>query len=129
MDINQVTLLGNLGANVELRYTKNQKAVAELRLGTSHRWRNAAGEQQEATEWHRIVIWGKQGEAASKYLHKGSQAMVQGRIQTRSWTDQQGVKHYVQEIIASNVVFLGGGKAAAPQQEEAPEVLDDEVPF
>ena len=88
--VNKVILVGNLGANPELRYTQGQQAVANLRLATTEKWTDKNGQKQEATEWHRVVVWGKQAEIANQYLTKGRQVYIEGSIRTRQWQDQQG---------------------------------------
>jgi len=105
--VNKAIIVGNLGADPELRHTPNGQAVCELRIATSSSW-TKNGEKHEQTEWHRVVVWGKQAEATAKYLSKGRQVYVEGRIQTRSWDDKDGTKRYMTEIIASDVQFLGG---------------------
>lgn len=105
--VNKVILLGNLGANPELRYTQGGTAVANLRLATTERWTDKSGQRQEATEWHRVVLWGKQAEIASQYLTKGRQIYVEGRIRTRQWQDQQGQKRYTTEIVGQNFQMVG----------------------
>ncbi|WP_428263199.1 single-stranded DNA-binding protein [Haliangium sp.] len=106
--VNKVILVGNLGADPELRYTQSGAAVCELRVATNESWTDRQGQRQERTEWHRIVVWGKQGENASKYLSKGRQVYVEGRLRTRGWEDKDGNKRYTTEIIANDVQFLGG---------------------
>ena len=106
--VNKVILVGNLGANPELRYTQGQQAVANLRIATTERWTDKSGQKQEATEWHRVVVWGRQAEICGQYLTKGRQVYVEGRIRTRQWQDQQGQKRYTTEIVAQNVQMLGG---------------------
>jgi len=106
--VNKVILLGNLGANPELRYTQGQQAVANLRIATTEKWTDKSGQKQEATEWHRVVVWGRQAEICGQYLTKGRQVYVEGRIRTRQWQDQQGQKRYTTEIVAQNVQMLGG---------------------
>jgi single-strand DNA-binding protein len=93
-----------------MRYTPSGQGVCELRLATSESWNDKSGQRQERTEWHRIVVWGKRAEVCSKYLAKGRQVFVEGRIQTRSWDDKDGNKRYMTEIIASDVQFLGSGR-------------------
>ena len=108
--INKVILIGRLGRDPEISYTASGQAVARLSLATSEEWRDkATGEKKERTEWHRIVVWGKQGENCGAYLAKGRQIYVEGRLQTREWEDKEGNKRYITEIIAGNVTFLGGG--------------------
>ena len=106
--VNKVILIGNLGANPELRYTQGQQAVANLRLATTEKWTDKNGQKQEATEWHRVVVWGKQAEICGQYLTKGRQVYIEGSIRTRQWQDQQGQKRFTTEIVARNVQMLGG---------------------
>jgi single-strand DNA-binding protein len=107
--VNKVILVGHLGADPDMRYTPSGQGVCELRLATSESWNDKNGQRQERTEWHRIVVWGKRAEVCSKYLAKGRQVFVEGRIQTRSYDDKDGNKRYITEIIANDVQFLGGG--------------------
>jgi single-strand DNA-binding protein len=106
--VNKVILLGNLGANPEMRFTQGGQAVANLRLATTERWTDKSGQRQEATEWHRVVLFGKTAEIAGQYLTKGRQVYIEGRIRTRQWQDQQGQKRYTTEIVATNMTLLGG---------------------
>ncbi len=107
--VNKVILVGNLGADPDMRYTPSGQGVCELRIATSESWNDKNGQRQERTEWHRIVVWGKRAEVCSKYLAKGRQVFVEGRIQTRTYDDKDGNKRYITEIIAADVQFLGGG--------------------
>ncbi|MEO8700662.1 MAG: single-stranded DNA-binding protein [Kofleriaceae bacterium] len=107
--VNKVILVGHLGADPDMRYTPSGQGVCELRLATSESWNDKNGQRQERTEWHRIVVWGKRAEVCSKYLSKGRQVFVEGRIQTRNYDDKDGNKRYITEIIANDVQFLGGG--------------------
>jgi single-strand DNA-binding protein len=107
--VNKVILVGNLGADPDMRYTPSGQGVCELRVATSESWNDKNGQRQERTEWHRIVVWGKRAEVCSKYLSKGRQVFVEGRIQTRTYDDKDGNKRYITEIIAMDVQFLGGG--------------------
>ena len=107
--VNKVILVGNLGADPDMRYTPSGQGVCELRVATSESWNDKNGQRQERTEWHRIVVWGKRAEVCSKYLSKGRQVFVEGRIQTRTYDDKDGNKRYITEIIAADVQFLGGG--------------------
>jgi len=108
--INKVILIGNLGADPEVRYTQSGTAVANLRIATNERWRDRqSGEQQERTEWHRVVLFGKLGEIASEYLRKGSQVFIEGRLQTRKWQGQDGQDRYTTEIVGNDMQMLGGG--------------------
>jgi len=126
--VNKVILVGNLGANPELRYTQGQQAVANLRLATTEKWTDKNGQKQEATEWHRVVVWGRQAEIAGQYLTKGRQVYVEGSIRTRQWQDQQGQKRYTTEIVARNIQMLGGrGERPAEDMAGATVPPDDSV--
>jgi single-strand DNA-binding protein len=111
--VNKVILVGNLGADPEVRFTPGGQAVANFRIATSESWTDKSGQKQERTEWHRIVVWGKLAELCGEYLAKGRQCYVEGRLQTREWTDKEGKKNYTTEVVASSVVFLGGGGGGA----------------
>ena len=102
-----------LGQDPELRYTQGGAGVTTLNVATNENWVDKSGQKQERTEWHRVVVWGKQAENAAQYLKKGRQVFVEGRLQTRQWQDQSGNKRYTTEIVAQNVQFLGGGSARA----------------
>ena len=105
--VNKAILVGNLGRDPELRHTPNGQAVVNFTLATSESWTDKSGERQERTEWHRIVVWGRQAEMCNQYLSKGRTVYVEGRIQTREWEDKEGAKRYTTEINASNVNFIG----------------------
>ena len=111
--VNKVILVGNLGRDAELRYTPGGAAVATLNMATTEVWNDKAGQQQEKTEWHRIVLWGKSAESLTEYLTKGKQIYVEGRLQTRQWDDKDGNKRYTTEIRGDRVVLLGGGGGGA----------------
>ena len=107
--VNKVILIGNLGADPELRYTPNgNRPVCSLRIATTEVYKDKAGQKQEQTEWHRITVWGDQAENCNKYLAKGRSVYMEGRLQTRSWDDKDGQKKYSTEVIAERVKFLGG---------------------
>jgi len=106
--VNKVILVGNLGADPELRYTNTGTAVANLRIATNEQWTDKNGERQSRTEWHNIVAWGKLGEICGKYLKKGRSIYVEGRLQTRTWDDQSGQKRYTTEVVAQVMQMLGG---------------------
>ena len=106
--LNKVLLMGNLGKDPELRYTSWGKAVATFSLATSQQWRDQDGKDQERTEWHRVVAWGRLGEICGEYLSKGKQVFIEGRIQSREWEDQEGKKRTTVEIIANDLIMLGG---------------------
>ncbi|MCC6219925.1 MAG: single-stranded DNA-binding protein [Deltaproteobacteria bacterium] len=116
MGLNRVFLLGNLGADPELRYTGSQMPVCTLNVATGEKRKSPEGEWVDHTEWHSVVVWGKQAENCSQYLAKGRQVFVEGRIQTKKWQDQEGRDRYKTEVIASNIQFVGGrGEAPANQ--------------
>jgi single-strand DNA-binding protein len=147
--VNKVILVGNLGRDAELRYTPGGAAVATINMATTEVWNDKAGQRQEKTEWHRVVLWGKSAESLAEYLTKGKQIYVEGRLQTRQWDDKDGNKRYTTEIRSDRIVLLsggGGGRGAAisrgaateemgspppsPGQEAPSEPLtDDDLPF
>ncbi len=152
--INKVILIGNLGNDPEVRYTANGSAVANISLATAESWKDKnTGEQQERTEWHRIVFFSRLAEIVGEYLRKGSQVYIEGRLQTRKWTDKEGQDRYTTEIVANEMQMLGsrgggGGTAsfepsqssesappaAAPARASAAaaapaEEFDDDIPF
>lgn len=114
--LNRATLLGNLGADPELKFTQGGQAVLKLRLATASSWIDKSGERKERTDWHTIVFWGKRAEGLNKVLSKGTRVYVEGSIQTRSWEDDKGVKRYATEIVGSNAVLCGGGGSRAGSQ-------------
>lgn len=107
--LNRVTIIGNLGADPELKYTPASAAVCNFSVATTETWKDKGGEKQEKTEWHRIVVWRDLAENCAKYLSKGRAVCVEGKLQTRTY-EKDGIKRYTTEIVAHNVVFLGGGK-------------------
>ena len=107
--LNKVILIGNLGADPELRYTQGNQPVLSMRLATTESFVNRAGERQERTDWHNVTLWGKRAEALSKFLTKGRTICVEGRIQYRSYEDRDGNKRTATDIVASNVILMGGG--------------------
>ncbi len=106
--VNKVILIGNLGADPELKYTPSQRPLCNLRIATTEVFKDKAGQRQEKTEWHRVTVWGDQAENCNKYLAKGRSVYVEGRLQTRTY-DKDGQKHYATDIVADRVVFLGSG--------------------
>ncbi len=106
--VNKVIIVGNLGRDAEIRYTPGGAAVSTLSLATTDVWNDKAGQRQEKTEWHRVVVWGKQAETLKDYLMKGRQIYVEGRLQTRQWDDKDGNKRYTTEIRSDRIVLLGG---------------------
>lgn len=144
--VNKVTLIGNLGADPEVRYTANGSAVANIRLATAESWRDReSGETQERTEWHRVVFFSRLAEIVGEYLKKGSQVYIEGRLQTRKWQDRDGNDRYTTEIVANEMQMLGGrgggGGFDAPSQSSSPspaqnsnneppmDDFDDDIPF
>jgi single-strand DNA-binding protein len=137
--VNRVFLIGNLGRDPEVRYTTSGTAVANFTLATTERWSDpSSGERKEKTEWHRIVVWGKQAEIAGEYLRKGRQVCVEGSLQTREWTDREGNKRYTTEIRAQRFQMLGRpGEAPAGAPAEESSVVaepdagfgEDDIPF
>jgi single-strand DNA-binding protein len=142
--VNKVMLIGNLGRDPEVRYTGEGTPVANFTMATTERWNDPSGERKERTEWHRIVVWGKQAEIAGEYLRKGRQVWVEGSLQTREWTDREGNKRQTTEIRAQRFQMLGrpGGESegasasrtpAEPQTTSVAEsgggFEDDDIPF
>jgi single-strand DNA-binding protein len=144
--VNKVILIGNLGRDSELRYTPGGAAVATLNMATTEVWNDKQGQKQEKTEWHRIIVWGKQAESLQEYLTKGKQIYVEGRLQTRQWDDKDGNKRYTTEIKADRITLLGGGGGGGRSSmdrgggstggggggsEEPPmqPITDDDIPF
>ncbi len=158
MSVNRVILLGNLGKDAELSYLPSGQAVSKFSLATNRRYKDKNGELKDETEWHNIVLWGKTAESLSKYLIKGKQIYVEGRIKSRTWEGKDGNKHYSTDIVAEQVRLVGsrgsGGSsgeessaARAPQGQSrpatpgtspaaaamdeglTPEITDDDIPF
>jgi single-strand DNA-binding protein len=149
--LNKVILIGNLGADPETRAMPSGTTVANLRIATSESWRDKqSGEQQERTEWHRVALFGRLGEIAAEYLRKGSQVYIEGSLRTRKWQDKQGTERYTTEIVANEMLMLGGrssgASAAVPEARDRPEMaepvggraepaardgndFDDDIPF
>lgn len=112
--INKAIIIGRLGADPEVRQVSSGNSVATLSVATSEKWTDRDGQAQERTEWHRVIAWGKLAEICGKFLAKGRQVYVEGRIQTRQWEDSQGQKRYTTEIVANTVQFLGSQQGARP---------------
>ena len=149
--VNRVILVGNLGKDAEVRYTPGGAAVSTLSLATTEVWNDkSSGQRQERTEWHRVVLWGKQAETLNDYLKKGKQIYVEGRLQTRQWDDRDGNKRYTTEIRSDRIVLLGGrgggaggeggdygARGASPASSSSPggtapsppELTEDDIPF
>jgi single-strand DNA-binding protein len=120
--VNKVILIGNLGRDPETRYSADGAAIANVSVATTRRYKDAAGQQQEETEWHRVVFFGRLAEIAGEYLRKGRPVYVEGRLKTRKWTDKDGNEKYTTEIVAENMQMLGSreGMGGADADEAAP---------
>lgn len=119
--LNKVQLIGHLGADPETRYTTSGDAVCTIRLATSKSWRDkASGEQRESTEWHRVVLYRRLGEVAGQYLRKGSQVYIEGELQTRKWTDKDGIERYNTQVVAEEMKMLGKRNGAADSAQSEP---------
>ena len=154
--VNKVILIGNLGRDPETRYMTNGDAVTNLNIATTDTWKDKSGEKQEKTEWHRVVLFGRQAEIAGEYLKKGRSVYIEGRLQTRKYTDKEGVEKYATEIVGDRMQLLGsregggsggdtefagggarretgaasgGSKPAAAGKAPATDDFDDDIPF
>lgn len=114
--LNKAILIGNLGADPETRFMQDGTCVCNLRLATTEKFKNRNGEQQEKTEWHRVVLWGRLGEIANQYLKKGARVYIEGKIETRKWQDRDGNDKYTTEIRASEMKMLGGNTQGGGSQ-------------
>jgi single-strand DNA-binding protein len=124
--LNKVQLIGNLGRDAELRYTPGGTAVATVNIATTETWNDkATGQKKEQTEWHRVIVWGKQAESLDAYLKKGKQIYVEGRLQTRKWQDKEGQDRWTTEIRSDRIVLLGGGGGGSRRPE--PDSVSDEI--
>jgi len=154
MSVNKVILVGRLGRDPETRYTGGGQAVANFSVATDETYKDKAGDRQKRTEWHKIVVWGKQAEIAQQYLKKGSLIFIEGRMQSREWQDKEGQKRTSFEIVANNFRMLGGrgdgggggatgGGSRAEEHDQSapaedfgggggatgPEISDEDIPF
>ena len=142
--VNKVILVGNLGRDAELRYTPGGAAVATINMATTDVYKDREGQKKEDTQWHRVILWGRTAESLNEYLTKGKQIYVEGRLQTRKWTDKDGVEKYTTEIRGDRVVLLGGGGGGGargadaggpggydqgPQDTGPGDLSDDDIPF
>ena len=118
--VNKVILLGNLGRDPETRYTTGGDAVTNLNIATSEQWKDKSGEKQERTEWHRVVLFGRQAEIAGEYLKKGRSVYIEGRLQTRKYTDKDGVEKYSTEIVGDRMQLIGGAREGGGGDDEMP---------
>ena len=125
--VNRAIILGRLGTDPEVKYTQSGTAVTRFNVATNESWLNKEGQKEERTEWHRIVVWGKQAENCGQYLAKGRQVYVEGRLQTSNWEDKEGIKRYTTEIIANTVQFIDSrGDGAYTKQEPASAIPPEE---
>jgi single-strand DNA-binding protein len=127
--VNKVILVGNLGKDPEVRHTPQGQTVANFNIATSESWNDKTGQKQERTEWHRIVVWGKLAELCSKYLAKGRQVYVEGKLQTRAWDDKEGQKRYTTEVIANTIQFLGGAAGTSREYGQEQSAGGGDDPF
>lgn len=137
--VNKVIIVGNLGKDPEVRFTPGGRALARFPVATSEKWTDQDGNRQERTEWHNVVVWGKQAESCGQYLAKGRQVYVEGSLRSRQYDDKDGNRRYITEVIARDVRFLGGGGAGGggrntegspgvpPGEDFGPP--DDDIPF
>jgi single-strand DNA-binding protein len=142
MSFNKIILVGNLGRDPELRYTPQGTPVCSFTVATNEKRKDRAGETQDVTTWFRVTLWGRQAETASQYLTKGRPIYVEGRIRLEEWTDRDGKQRYTLEVHATDMQFIGGGRAdeqgiqaggkPTAQSDQMPseaDVSDDDIPF
>lgn len=132
--VNKVILVGSIGRDPEVKKTSGGKTVASLSLATNESWKDGKGERQERTEWHRVVLFEKLAEIAERYVSKGSQVYIEGKLQTRKWSDKDGVERYTTEIVGSSLQLLGPkpeGKQEERKGNSRPQhdLPDDEIPW
>ena len=135
--LNKVLIIGNLGADPDIKYTQAGSPVANLSIATSERWKDkTSGEQKEQVEWHRVVIFGRLAEIAEQYLKKGSKIFVQGKLQTRDWEDSEGKKRYTTEVIAREMTMLdsrgdsdASSQASSPAPKQDNDKSEEDIPF
>jgi single-strand DNA-binding protein len=123
--LNKVMLIGNLGRDPEMRYTPSGKPVTSFSLASSRTWVSSDGERREETEWFNVVAWGNLAEICSQHLSRGQQVYVEGRLQTRSWEDNNGQRHFRTEVVANEMIILGN-RVGYSDVEEEEEFLSDE---
>lgn len=135
LGVNKVILIGNLGADPEVRYSSTGTAVANFRVATSENWTNKDGAKETRTDWHRVVAFGKLGEICAEYLSKGKQVYIEGKLRTRSWEDKDGTKRWITEVVANNVVMLGQasdqtkGLGEEPGEVPPEPFQEEDIPF
>lgn len=123
--VNKVILVGNLGADPELKYTPSNRPLCNLSVATNESFKDKAGVKQDRVEWHRVTVWGEQAELCAKFLAKGRSVYLEGRLQTRTWDDKDGKKRSATDIVADRVVFLGGSGAANGGERRPPGQHDE----
>ena len=138
-DLNKAMITGRLGADPEMRFTENGKAITNFRVASNRTWKDANGTQNEDTEWFKVVAWDRLGEICNQYLTKGSRVYVEGRLQTRKWQDKDGTDRWTTELVASDMIMLDSKRDSDYQDEErsaerprrnVPEPIDDsDIPF
>lgn len=124
--VNRATIIGNLGNDPEIRYSSGGDAIANLSIATTDIWKDKNGDKQEKTEWHRVTMFGKLAEICGEYLKKGSQVYIEGKLQTRKWTDKSNIERYTTEIVADRMQMLGGNRKTDDSKSDD---IDDDIPF
>ena len=124
--VNRATIIGNLGNDPEIRYSSGGDAIANLIIATTDNWKDKNGDKQEKTEWHRVTMFGKLAEICGEYLKKGSQVYIEGKLQTRKWTDKSNIERYTTEIVADRMQMLGSNKRNDVSRNDD---IDDDIPF
>lgn len=139
--LNKVQLIGNVGRDPEIRHTKDGNPIANMSIATSDTWKDKQGQKQEKTEWHRIVVFGKLAEIIQKYVNKGDKLFIEGKLQTKKWTDKNGQDRYTTEVVldgfGGQLIMLGskgGGNQQPQQNDQSPpqqehQGVDDDIPF
>lgn len=139
--VNKVILIGNLGGDPELRFTQGGTPVANFSIATNEAWTSREGNREERTEWHHIVVWGKTAELCNQFLSKGRSVYIEGRLQTREWTDKDGHNRRSTEVVAQQVIFLGSRGEGSPKdipeepssqyqrQSPAQAPVEEDIPF
>jgi len=131
--MNKSMIIGNVGNDPEVHYTKNSAApVTTLSIASTERWKDAEGNKQEHTEWHRVVAWGNLAEICGKHLGKGDKVFIEGKLRTRKWEDQEGITRYTTEIVAREMEMLGSKQESVgnpPKESQAEPPLPDDIPF
>lgn len=124
--VNRATIIGKLGNDPEIRYSSGGDAIANLSIATTDIWKDKNGDKQEKTEWHRVTMFGRLAEICDEYLKKGSQVYIEGKLQTRKWTDKSNIERYTTEIVADRMQMLGGNRKTDDSKSDD---IDDDIPF